>query len=388
MSSYLLYLELNGICLLLLLWVLVTLRKNEGLHTRNVVLYREVSLTMFVLLIDMLWLAIEGKPGAVFHHMNLVLNVLYYSLGALTFVGWLLFALYLYKPHLCTNKIIISILMFPDLLITLAAISSPWTHWIFSVDMKNVVRQGRYCFLVQSVIFAYYLVAFVISVYSMLKRGYLIKSLRRIPVTFPCMLILFAASIILFVTRSFDSLWPVFSVMLVLVYADIQFERISLDSLTGLNNRSYFDKRISIATSSPAPVGKDLYLFLMDIDFFKKINDSYGHLEGDAAIKKTADILRAVCSEEHAVISRYGGDEFACIYYCAGDREADALKEKILNAFEERNRNSNEAFPINVSVGYAMFGESGVYNDIELINRADEELYKVKQIAHRGKRGR
>ena len=125
---------------------------------------------------------------------------------------------------------------------------------------------------------------------------------------------------------------------------------------------------------------------MIDIDYFKKINDTYGHLEGDSALKITAEILRKVCSEERSVLARYGGDEFACIYYCSGDREADALKKNILDAFIERNKNSNDAFPINVSIGYAKFGEDGVYNDIELINKADEALYKVKQVSHRGKR--
>ena len=159
-------------------------------------------------------------------------------------------------------------------------------------------------------------------------------------------------------------------------YFNFQEQLISLDPLTQLNNRNQLIKYLS-SKMAHRDKSKALYLLVMDVDFFKKINDHFGHIEGDRALVRVAEALKLACANEPCFISRYGGDEFVLILEVQDPKELQALCGKINDALACGNARANAPYPLVLSIGYARY-EDSIQSIPQLIALADEELYRVK----------
>ena len=152
---------------------------------------------------------------------------------------------------------------------------------------------------------------------------------------------------------------------------------ISLDPLTGLNNRKqlthYYDHWVKNHTD-----GDIINALMIDANKFKKINDTYGHVQGDKALKNIAEALRLGCRvlPRRANIARYGGDEFAVLFESDDPKDAELLRGSIIKKLGEINERTKIPFELTVSIGCA--SSDGTQSLKELIDLADEEMYKVK----------
>ncbi len=152
------------------------------------------------------------------------------------------------------------------------------------------------------------------------------------------------------------------------------------DDLTGLANRKCFDARLTEGMNSSLETGEDLSLMLLDIDYFKKFNDTYGHQIGDQVLKLVAQNLRKAFKGQDTA-ARYGGEEFAVILPNTELQIAVKLAENIrINLANQvlKNLRTGDTFgKLTVSVGVAKF-HAGEGSD-DLIRRSDKALYKAKQ---------
>lgn len=152
------------------------------------------------------------------------------------------------------------------------------------------------------------------------------------------------------------------------------------DGLTGLFHQSYFKELLAKATAQRRrDEDKGLAVVLFDLDHFKQYNDRCGHLRGDEALRRTAQILRN-CLREGDVAARYGGEEFALLLPKTDRQGAQVVAERIRRAIER------EPFPeqqrldrgnLTVSGGVAVFPEDG-HGAAALIETADQRLYQAK----------
>lgn len=145
-----------------------------------------------------------------------------------------------------------------------------------------------------------------------------------------------------------------------------------LDYLTGLLGREQGEKEITESLRNGSGC-----VMMMDLDHFRQVNETYGHLAGDYVLKVTADALKDVCKND--IICRMGGDEF--LYYVGGiTTQDDASKkaEQILDAFNLKKKDVNIMQELSLSIGISLFGiDGGEY--AELVRKADKALYHVKQ---------
>ncbi len=163
-------------------------------------------------------------------------------------------------------------------------------------------------------------------------------------------------------------------------YLETVKKEASTDSLTGIANRKAFDKRLMDSIEESITGKQPMVLMMIDIDFFKKFNDTYGHPAGDQILRLVArTLLSNVKGQDMA--ARYGGEEFAIILpatpLSAGLRVAEVLR-KAVESKEVTNKVSNERLgSISISVGVAEYvvGESSE----DLITRADTALYEAKR---------
>ena len=151
------------------------------------------------------------------------------------------------------------------------------------------------------------------------------------------------------------------------------------DPLTGLYNRRHFFDLAEMEIARSARYGHPLSCIMFDIDFFKRINDSYGHLFGDrvlqAMVWRCRENIRRV-----DIFARYGGDEFVILLPETGQRRSKQLTSRLCNDFQERPLliEAHE-IPITLSIGVAsMPGDNHLALDT-LLNRADQALYTAKE---------
>jgi diguanylate cyclase (GGDEF)-like protein len=122
-----------------------------------------------------------------------------------------------------------------------------------------------------------------------------------------------------------------------------------------------------------------LFLFIMDINGFKRINDTYGHYEGDKALAETANILKRAIGGTPMFLARYGGDEFAILGFLKGMDEAESLKLKIQRYFADSNVDVSRDYDIVMGVGYYEYGPGHGETIQQLIAGADKNLYADKE---------
>ncbi len=151
------------------------------------------------------------------------------------------------------------------------------------------------------------------------------------------------------------------------------------DSLTGLPNLSIFEINVEKAIASAKRRNKDLAILFIDVDRFKFINDTYGHLIGDKLIQKVASILQS-CIRVDDFITRKGGDEFIILLNDLAKKEdIHYVIEKIFSYFEYPLEIDIQKIPITLSIGVSIFPDDGE-SVKELIQKADHVMYNSKKL--------
>jgi diguanylate cyclase (GGDEF)-like protein len=151
-----------------------------------------------------------------------------------------------------------------------------------------------------------------------------------------------------------------------------------LDGLTGAHNKRHFVEFLERELIRARRHNSSLSLVMFDIDHFKRINDTYGHLTGDAVLKELGQRLRPEIRRED-LLARYGGEEFACVLVSTSLRHALEFAEEMRQVVErEPFRHEALVVPVTVSVGVAEL-EPGMGGYEDLIARADANLYAAKR---------
>lgn len=151
-----------------------------------------------------------------------------------------------------------------------------------------------------------------------------------------------------------------------------------IDALTQAHNRrallEFLDRELVRSQRHGRPVA----LILLDIDHFKSINDQFGHLAGDFALRELAQLIRSVVRRED-LFARYGGEEFALVLVETGLPQAAEVAERIRRTIEGHVfRYEDSEFRLTVSIGVAATPGGEELTTTEMIRRADEKLYQAK----------
>lgn len=163
-----------------------------------------------------------------------------------------------------------------------------------------------------------------------------------------------------------------------------KLEKLSItDQLTGLHNRRHFEEIFEQELKRAKRNNTIISLILFDIDYFKKLNDTYGHIQGDKALKSVAKCMKRVCKRANDFAFRVGGEEFAIVITNEESKTAIELCEILKKEIEEAqilNENSSVSKYLTISAGIV----SKIPNDLDDIDSfskiADERLYEAKEL--------
>ena len=154
------------------------------------------------------------------------------------------------------------------------------------------------------------------------------------------------------------------------------------DALTGIHNRRFAEENIHRIEKSLLRCGETLSIILIDLDFFKEYNDTYGHGAGDVCLKKVAEALTGRLLRSDDFVARYGGEEFLVVMPYTDEKGADLIGDKLLDsvrALRIKHKKSKVADHVTISAGAVTVRPSRNDQAIEYIKCADEALYASKQ---------
>ncbi|MCL1993804.1 MAG: diguanylate cyclase [Spirochaetes bacterium] len=154
------------------------------------------------------------------------------------------------------------------------------------------------------------------------------------------------------------------------------------DELTKLNNRRSFLNYMNITWKQCQRLNLSLSVIMIDVDFFKKYNDSMGHLEGDNVLIAISQCMRNQLKRETDFIARFGGEEFVCLISYADKESAEKLARKLVRSIESLeipHPMSDISKYVTISAGMAHIVPSVRVSQTQLLDEADKALYKAKQ---------
>ena len=252
-------------------------------------------------------------------------------------------------------------------------ISNLWTHRLFVIDGQGYTR-GSLFQLEMGLLVA---VTTAFSVKLLIRSGRETDPIKRghmhLVSSFP--LCLLAAWLLTRAGEGLPIICVAITIELLCLYMGTSTQQISMDKLTQVNNRqnlmSFLEYKVANHT-------KKLFLFMMDLDYFKTINDTYGHLEGDDALIRAARALKLACGDfrRRPYIARYGGDEFIVVVE-SSKAEADALLENIHATLKTLDEESNKPYTLAFSIGVSEYRPGMTANG--MIEAADSALYEIKR---------
>ena len=169
------------------------------------------------------------------------------------------------------------------------------------------------------------------------------------------------------------------TVMMLFFYIQSMQSLISVDSLTHLNNRGQIERYMKqVRYRENLPV----YTAMIDIDHFKKINDTYGHAEGDRALVLVAEALKQTIDRigDNAFIGRYGGDEFTMIVISPQEDIMEQVITRLRETVSKKREENRLLYILEISIGYDRLRDAQDTMDA-CLHRADEKLYENKRLA-------
>lgn len=164
--------------------------------------------------------------------------------------------------------------------------------------------------------------------------------------------------------------------------SDVMRKLVFLDGLTGVYNRRYFDQHIATEMARAVRNKTSLAVIMVDVDFFKRFNDRYGHQTGDDCLRLVSQTLKEGLRRPADLVARYGGEEFACILPETGFTDAMTIAKELEHKVRAKNfphADSDAASVVTVSLGVSCRDAEGTESAAELVALADTQLYQAKR---------
>lgn len=319
-------------------------------------------------------------------------TILFKIICALSFFGVLLnaffFFMYVVNHYNYYNKknVVVTILrLLPLATGFILLFISLWDGMIFTITDGSKVEEGKFFFILPLLAVIYVIVILKAAIVRLVKQKSSSARKECIDLTI--------SVVFLAVWVGIDGIFKDVSIITIAIFAVLLFLFVNMqqasiytDALTTMNNRrrleEFLDTQMdTLSESSP------LYLFLADIDYFKQINDRFGHAEGDAALVILSSIIKDVTNEYSGFGARLGGDEFVWVFRIPNPSNVNppVLVDVIRDRVNERVKKENKPYEISVSVGSCRCTDPETSINTYL-RRADEKLYEQKKIVHSQKK--
>ena len=324
--------------------------------------------------------ALYQESDSFMRSLSYMCNEIYFALQVCVSSIWFAYAQREIHASWRENTLKLVLCLIPMAFLLVFIMLTGATGWLFSIGASNRYQRGMLFVLHPLVCMLYLVIPAASAIEKIRKKEYFLQRNKLVTI------MLFAAVVLPFVVLQvvLGADYPLFCVgytlALLLLHTNRQNLRITIDELTGVSNRSQAMRYLNFKMSAPAEEGKQiksLYVMMVDIDKFKQINDNFGHVEGDEALKRTSSVLKRSVPRSY-FIGRYGGDEFIIIGDALREAEIQDVCQKIYDNLELANQEAMAPYHLSLSIGYKV--RNGQITSIpEFIKQADLNLYRVKK---------
>lgn len=368
------YIQTNVFCIILFLIMFLDIRRKEATKDQKLYFLFILDATLFCIA-DMLNYILSGNMGGAVKPLLYIINTIYFSASVLASYIWYLYVLAKLGYHKGRRHIIRYLMMIPFCLFLVISSLSPVLGWIFTITDENTYQRGSALWIHWIFAWGYIVIPTVLTLIHIIKEKDKNQRKQIYPLFIFALFPVIASIIQIFIPSS--SLIQVGMVLSsVIVYIKVQDRHVLTDTLTGLYNRSYFDRYL---TEKVKLVSKDapIFLLMMDIDDLKGVNSIMGRGRGDEILKSLAYVMQKTSQKyPKTAIARYDNDEFAMFGY---GYELEGIKEIIKNIEDGiKEVNLNSSYSIDVSIGYIKGTKESFVSVDQMIDLADLEMHKVQ----------
>ena len=373
------YIQTNLICIMILTYLLFVNSMRFGNHATEDNIFSEIIFGVIVFCIaDIFTWCVDGQSFRGAKTIIYISDCIYICMPPIMSYLWADYA-YIKTKGIRRfghkrGKIHFAVM----LTLILLVLSSPWTKFAFYIDATNIYHRNIGAYLAPVAAWCY-----IIGVIAGLGMSALRRETRSDFAGLGIIIMLvapaFIATIIQLLFYGVTLIQVGFTFSLLFVFVNRQKNMISLDELTRLNNRRelnlYYQKLLSSGNAI------ELCICVIDVNKFKQINDRYGHLEGDNALKVIASALRGACANVHGgwFMARYGGDEFIFAGTNKTNDDIDTLWTAVNREIDIKNQQGSYPYHIGVSFGCGMGTVCTSDNISDIMAIADERMYEDKK---------
>lgn len=370
-----LYIEIQLICITFFVVLLFQIMRINDRRTSQLYFRGLLISSILCFAFDLCQAAVGARNPAAMRNWLYLFNVLYYV--ALGFQGyfWFLYSEAEQDSDLVGDRGMRIYIAIPLAILVVLALTAPLNHMLFWVSDAGGYVRGHFHWVQLCISYLYVIPTALKAFYLAAKANdYAMKSHLRItggliiPTAVAGAMQFFLPSLPILCAGCCDSL--------LFGYLALQEENVSVDPLTKVGNRrrmlQALDGLIGHARDNHTSFG----LLIIDVDKFKSINDTYGHVEGDNALVHVAKALTSV-KDSGLRVYRYGGDEFVVLSDWSLDKTLSKTAHKLQQAVAEECIAMEVPYKLSISVGYTSF-EFTDANPSDIVSRADTRLYEEK----------
>ncbi len=354
--------SLNITMLLLLSIVLYIAVQRLDVHNRfNKIFLLTCVMVLHALVLEVILTLFYEKP---YSRLSFLIRLLYAVLFSITPVlayFWPMFSGVLTGDDSSKIRLVRPGILVPAVILVLMSAASIYWNLIYYVDDQGIYYRGPLFFLVALITDGYMFYSAGILVWRRKRlfknELYILLAISLLPLFGGMLQAVFYGTLLM---------WGFTSGALIVMYVYLQERMIQIDVLTGAWTRRSLQQHFTHYRNTP------FYLFYMDLDDFKKINDRFGHLEGDRALREFSRIMQGILREGD-IFARMGGDEFILVSQVRNGEDPAAVVKKIHSALEAYNEEALKPYVISCSVGAMEY--DGTYDLSIALDRVDEIMY-------------
>lgn len=373
MCRELVYSKNNIIGLIILSIILLNMKANKRKIQFDGKLYLVIILsTLVIMILNIIMGCLNGKSGYLIRETYIIVAAIYFILNPIPYMAWALYTdFYIHKSKRRFKKIT-PIFAIPAIISIILCILSIFNKGVFFIDENNLYQRGNLFWLNVILYYSYFVSTYIQII---VQRKNINKKDYYSLLTFPILPTL--AGILQIVDMSKPFIWLAVSISILIIYLNIQNQEIYEDYLTGLYNRRKLDIYLKNVIRE-LEEGEFIFVIMIDVNDFKHINDTYGHIEGDNALKHMANILTESFRTED-FISRYAGDEFIVITKLQDENSKEEIISRLRRKVEKFNETNQTHYDINISLGYDIYNPELKIKPNDFIRHIDKLMYKDKE---------
>ena len=375
MSDFIFYAEVSVMCACILMLLLYSIKKLPTPQLKFKLFSRLIVWHIIYFVSDTVWALVNNNVIPKTAFSVLTVNYLNAVIIAIVFYCCFAYAEISTRPEMTRLQIQrlrrgLRIPIYVESVLLLVSFIAVPEFWLD----KNLEPVHLYYFILVFLPFVYIMTVTVRCFGRVLKpHSHLsLKTYLIVASYTPGCIVAGSAQILLSLTTPIFCFWC--TMIILFVYLNSQNQLISTDSLTGLHNRNQLESYLLSQHDSI-----DHYVIMVDVDKFKQINDTYGHVEGDRALELVSKALKNACSRlgKSAFLCRYGGDEFLMVV----PTEMPGIAVRVIETCvkeEVSNRPASLTYAVNVSLGYALWnGKASSFK--QSVAEADLMMYEDKR---------